>query len=87
MGTDALAAIELVSSPNNEDGTAARPNGRRVWCCDGYVVLRVERAWDRACDVHQHDISEGDFNACVAHCVGDEGEDVREHSAGRTLAN
>lgn len=64
----------------DKDGTAAGANGRHVWCPEGHVPLRV----DRAGDVRQQDVGGGDVEVFVARHVGDEGVDIREYPEGRT---
>ena len=67
-----------VEARRDKDGTAARADGGRVRRRDGHVVLRVERAWDRDCQVRQWDVGRGYVDVRVARRVGDERVDVRE---------
>ena len=73
-----------VEARRYKDGPAARADGGRVRRRDGHVVLRVERAWDRASQVRQRDVGRGYFDVRVARRVGYERVDVRERPAARS---
>ena len=78
-----------VETGGDEYGTAASADGGHIRRREGYVVLRVQRARNVACQVRQWDVSCGDVMVCVARRAGDEREDVRERpgvSWGRRLA-